>query len=187
MRFAVLLVLLTRAFVPIATDCGMIPPVEAPVIQPYAPIGQYGGHWGIDFAVPVGSAVRASDGGVVSFAGVVAGNRTLTVDHGGGLRSSYSYLSAIGVVAGSPVGRGERLGSSGLAHGTGAVHFSVRIDGSYVDPARLFDCLWPNAAAALRLVPVSRSSSRSAYPVERETRNSRRDFRSTAHRPSDRR
>lgn len=157
MNLAVLLVVLARAFVPIASDCVMIPPVEASVIQPYAPIGQYGGHWGIDFAVPVGSAVRASDGGVVSFAGVVAGNRTLTVDHGGGLRSSYSYLSAIGVGAGSPVGRGERLGSSGVAHGSEGVHFSVRIDGSYVDPARLLDCRRPNAAAALRLVPASRS------------------------------
>jgi murein DD-endopeptidase MepM/ murein hydrolase activator NlpD len=186
-HLAVLLVVLARAVAPIVVDCGLIPPVEATVIQPYAPIGRYGGHWGIDFAVPVGSAVLASDGGVISFAGVVAGNRTLTVDHGGGLRSSYSYLSAINVVAGSPIGRGEKLGSSGVAHGTEAVHFSVRIDGSYVDPTGLFDCLRPDSAGALRLVPVSRSSSRLAYPVERETRNTRRDFRSTAHRPSDRR
>ena len=156
MNLAVLLVVLARSLVPIASACVMIPPVEALVIQPYSPIGQFGGHWGIDFPVPVGSAVVASDAGVVSFAGMVAGNRTLTVDHGGGLRSSYSYLSATSVATGTPVGRGEKVGNSGVAHGTEAVHFSVRIHGSYVDPARLLDCHWPRMAAALRLVPVSR-------------------------------
>lgn len=185
MRYAVVLVLFAGAIVP--SDCGLIPPVDGAVIQSYAPIGSYDGHWGIDLTAPAGSEVVASDGGVVSFAGVVVGNRTVTVDHGGGVKSSYSYLSDLVVAAGTPVGRGELIGFSGVAHGTEAVHFSIRINGTYVDPLLLFECRRSRTSAALRLVPASLDAPRSAYPVEREARNSRRDFRSTAHRASDRR
>jgi len=52
---------------------GLSPPVEGPVVAPFAPEGRFAGHWGVDFAVSPGTPVLGADGGVVSFAGEVAG------------------------------------------------------------------------------------------------------------------
>jgi murein DD-endopeptidase MepM/ murein hydrolase activator NlpD len=110
---------------------------DAPEDDPFAP-----GHRGLDVGAPAGSAVRASAPGVVSFAGVVAGNRTVTLDHGGGLRTSYSYLATSAVRAGASVARGEIVGTVGAGHpGSGLpphVHLSSRQDGTYLDPLRLY-------------------------------------------------
>ena len=175
-------------FAPIADDClAMDPPVEgAAIIAEFEPSGLYAGHWGIDFGTPPGTEVVAGESGVVSFAGIVVGNRTVTVDHGGGMKSSYSYLSSISVEVGERVGRGRPVGSSGRAHGTEGMHFSVRIDGSYIDPRRMLSCSMLDPAAGLRLVPVSRRSRWSAYPVEGEKGHTRRNFRSASYRTSHR-
>ena len=182
MRFAVVLAVLTHSLVPAVSVCGgMDPPVAAAVIRPFAPIGRYDGHWGLDYGVISGTTVGAGDGGVVSFAGVVVGNRTVTVDHGGGVKSSYSYLSRIDTGVGDRLRKGDSIGLSGIAHGTDALHFSIRVAGSYIDPNRLLTCSLMNPAAGLRLVPTSRKSKRSAYPVGREKRHTRRHVRSTTH------
>ncbi len=85
-------------------------PVPGSVVAPFAPAGRYEGHWGIDLAARYGSPVRASGSGVVTFAGSVAGMRSVTIDHGGGLRSSVSYLSEILVEAGTAVDGRDRGG-----------------------------------------------------------------------------
>ena len=180
MRLAVVLAVLIRSFVPAVSGCGgMDPPVAGEVVRSFAPIGRYDGHWGLDYGVLSGRPVSAGDGGVVSFAGVVVGNRTVTVDHGGGVKSSYSYLSRIDTEVGDHLRRGDLIGLSGIAHGTDALHFSIRVAGSYVDPNRLLTCSLMDPATGLRLVPTSRKSKRSAYPVEREKRHTRRHVRST--------
>ena len=182
MRLAIVLAVLIRSFLPVVSDCGgMDPPVAGAVVRPFAPIGRYDGHWGLDYGVNPGTTITASDGGVVSFAGVVVGNRTVTVDHGGGVKSSYSYLSRIDTGVGDHLRRGDLIGLSGIAHGTDAFHFSIRVAGSYVDPNRLLTCSLKDPAAGLRLVPTSRKSKRSAYPVGREKRHTRRHVRSTTH------
>ena len=119
---------------------GMQLPVEGSAVQRFEPIGRYGGHWGIDISAPRGTPVSAADGGIVSFAGVVASNRTVTVGHGGGVKSSYSYLDSLDVAEGDRIERGDVLGWSGVAHGSEAVHFSIRIDGTYIDPMRMVSC-----------------------------------------------
>jgi murein DD-endopeptidase MepM/ murein hydrolase activator NlpD len=105
--------------------------------DPYAP-----GHRGVDVAAPGGSAVRASAAGVVSFAGSVAGNRSVTVDHGSGLLTSYSFLGSISVSKGAAVDQGEVVGTVGVGHpGSGLpphVHLSARRDGWYFDPLELY-------------------------------------------------
>lgn len=100
------------------------------------------GHRGVDVGAPQGSLVRASAVGVVSFAGSVAGNRTVTVDHGAGLLTTYSFLGTTLVTKGTPVERGEPIGTVGAGHsGSGAgshVHLSSRRDGAYFDPLELY-------------------------------------------------
>ena len=109
-------------------------PVPGRVVAPFAPVGQYEGHWGLDLEARHGTPVRAGGAGVVTFAGSVAGMRSATIDHGGGLRSSVSYLSEILVETGTRVVPGAVIAKSGRAHGEEALHFSVRIDGEYSDP-----------------------------------------------------
>lgn len=137
-----------------ANPCwGLRPPVEGPVVREFEPVGRFSGHWGLDWAVPSGTEVRPAGPGVVTFAGTVVSNQTVTVSHGGGLRTSYSYLSAVSVQRGDAVGSSTILGRSGEAHGAAALHFSVRVDGTYVNPHVFFRCS-TNPASGLRLIPA---------------------------------
>jgi murein DD-endopeptidase MepM/ murein hydrolase activator NlpD len=125
----------------LASSCPVSFPVPepAPVVRSFAPAGPFAGHWGVDLAVPPGTPVRSVARGVVTFAGSVAGTRSVTVDHGGGLRTTYSYLGSISVSPGSVVAGGV-LGGSGEDHGVAALHVSVRFGSRYVDPLRVLGC-----------------------------------------------
>ena len=89
------------------------PPVDGPVIAGYAPTGQYSGHWGVDYRAAPGTAVRAPVSGVVTFAGSVAGMRTLTIEPVPGFKVSLSYLGEVNVRAGARVTRGQVIARSG--------------------------------------------------------------------------
>ena len=108
------------------------PPVEAPVTDPFRPPEDpYGpGNRGIEYDTEPGDVVRAAASGTVVFAGAVAGTLHVTVDHGGGLVSSYSYLLRISVRVGANVAQGTVIGIAGER-----LHFGVRLDGAYTDPA----------------------------------------------------
>ncbi|KAB1503818.1 M23 family metallopeptidase [Corynebacterium sp. 320] len=67
------------------------------------------GHRGVDLAARPGQAIHASRGGVVYFAGVVAGTPVVSVMHPDGLRTTYEPVRA-GVAAGQRVRRGQTLG-----------------------------------------------------------------------------
>ena len=126
-----------------------VPPVDAPITDPYrAPATPYGpGNRGIEYATDRGTAVRASGEGVVAFAGVIAYERYVSIDHAGGIRTTYSYLLTIGVVAGQRVAQGDVVGTTGTR-----LHFGARRFGTYIDPASLFAGVVRRRA---RLVPVS--------------------------------
>jgi hypothetical protein len=114
---------------------GHVPPVEAPVADPFRPpAGPYGaGNRGIEYRTEPGTRVRASAAGTVSFAGAVGGALHVTVAHADGVRTSYSFLATAAVVEGQRVGQGEALGTSGAR-----LHFGARIGDAYFDPAALF-------------------------------------------------
>lgn len=105
--------------------------------DPYAP-----GHRGVDVGAPQGSQVRASAAGVVSFAGSVAGNLSVTIDHGGGLLSTYSFLGSAQVAKGASVAQAQVVGTVGVGHPSSGlpphVHLSARRDGFYFDPLELY-------------------------------------------------
>ena len=114
-------------------------PVAGPVIRgfdpPDSPFGS--GHRGIDIAAAVGTPVLAAAAGVVAFAGPVGGRLFVTVDHGAGLESTYSFLASIAVRRGAVVSAGDVVASSGAGH-VGIepphLHVGVRLDDVYVDP-----------------------------------------------------
>ncbi|WP_394288879.1 murein hydrolase activator EnvC family protein [Corynebacterium variabile] len=99
-----------------------LPPGAAPVVNHLRPVpgtvlvpadipdqNWLPGHRGVDLDAASGAAVRASAAGTVRFAGVVAGTPTVSVDHGGGLRTTYEPVLAQ-VRAGEQVSRGQILG-----------------------------------------------------------------------------
>ncbi len=133
--------------------CGLAPPVPGAVVAPFAPVGQYAGHWGVDLAVPLGGTVGAAGAGTVTFSGAIAGRLSLTINHGGGVRTSYSFLASLAVGRGAVVEAGRVVGTSGVHDGRPSVHVSLRLGERYLDPVPRFTC--PDSpAGALHLVPV---------------------------------
>ena len=63
----------------------LIAPVEGAMTEPFLPSGQYSGHWGVDFEAELGDEVRAPASGTVSFAGSVAGMKSVTIQPVSGL------------------------------------------------------------------------------------------------------
>ena len=132
-------------------------PVTGPVIRGYdPPEDPYGsGHRGIDIAAALGTPVRAADTGTVTFAGKVGGQLFVTVNHGGGLASTYSWVSALLVHKGDLVARGQTIALSGVGHPGSSfphLHFGVKLGGDYVDP---LDSLTPLLVGGMiRLAPL---------------------------------
>ncbi|MFQ5746806.1 MAG: M23 family metallopeptidase [Gemmatimonadota bacterium] len=99
--------------------------------------GASGAHEGMDIAIPIGSYVRASGGGVVVEAGSdeVYG-RYIRIDHGGGVSSLYAHNSWLFRARGDTVERGEIIALSGDTGRSTAPHLHLEVDrdGSPVDP-----------------------------------------------------
>ena len=94
-------------------------------------------HNGVDFASPKGTAIYAAYDGQVAAATYSAtmGNYVF-IDHGDGLYTIYMHASALYVKKGDVVAKGDTIaavGSTGRSTGN-HLHFSVRLNGSYVSP-----------------------------------------------------
>ncbi len=130
-------------------------PVDGPVVRAFvAPVSVYGaGHRGADLAAAPGTPVRAAGAGRVVFAGNVAGARHVVVLHAGGLRTSYSYLSAVSVGEGDVVAAGAVVGLSGADPDdpAPALHLGLRVGETYVDPMLLFRA--PDLTRLVHLAP----------------------------------
>ena len=94
-------------------------------------------HKGVDWATPVGTAVMASNAGVVTRAGWGKGyGYVIYISHADGRETRYGHLSKILVKVGQSVSQGEKIALSGnTGVSTGAhVHFEILIGGSQVNP-----------------------------------------------------
>jgi murein DD-endopeptidase MepM/ murein hydrolase activator NlpD len=105
---------------------------------PDSPFGP--GHRGVDLAGSAGSAIRAAGDGVVVFAGMVAGRPVVSVDHAGGLRTTYEPVDP-SVGAGTRVARGSVLGVLVPGHAgcpvAACLHWGLRRGETYLDPLAL--------------------------------------------------
>lgn len=94
-------------------------------------------HKGVDWAVPTGTAVRASCGGTVVSAGWASGyGYCVTLRHPDGRMTRYGHLSKILVSAGQKVDQNQKIALSGnTGRSTGPhLHFEILINGSQVNP-----------------------------------------------------
>lgn len=118
-------------------------PVPGPVVARFDAQAPYGpGHRGVDLATEPGEKVRAAARGRVAFAGAVAGQVWVSIDHPDGVRTSYGPLEGLRVATGQRVASGAVLGGATPGHradGRVAVHVGARRGGAYIDPLGLFE------------------------------------------------
>lgn len=112
-------------------------PVDPPhvIARPYiAPESRYAaGHRGIDIIAPAGVVYAPADG-VVRFAGTVVDRPVLSIEHPGGVITSYEPVVSP-LNAGDPVARGDAVGAVIAGHcTTPCLHFGVRVAGEYASP-----------------------------------------------------
>jgi murein DD-endopeptidase MepM/ murein hydrolase activator NlpD len=128
------------------------PPVATPVTGVFGSARVLNGvkqspHTGLDYHAAIGTRVRASNAGAILLArNLYYEGNCVIIDHGQGLLTFYMHLSRIEVKEGDKVASGQLLGLSGK---TGRVtgphlHFAVRWQGLYVDPATLIAILPPD-------------------------------------------
>ncbi|WP_228717348.1 M23 family metallopeptidase [Allosaccharopolyspora coralli] len=115
------------------------------VVRGYeAPSTPYGpGHRGVDLAGSLGQPVLAAGDGLVLFAAPLAGRPVVSIEHPGGLRTTYEPVTAT-VEVGDLVRRGESIGVLTGGHPECAVpepgaclHWGARRRLDYTDPLRL--------------------------------------------------
>jgi murein DD-endopeptidase MepM/ murein hydrolase activator NlpD len=96
-------------------------------------------HRGVDFGAPVGTPVRASSDGVVSFVGNHSGYGNLVVlKHSGNVSTAYAHLSAFAanLRVGDAIEQGQtigRVGATGRVTGP-HLHYEVRVNNVAYDP-----------------------------------------------------
>jgi murein DD-endopeptidase MepM/ murein hydrolase activator NlpD len=109
------------------------------------------GHRGVDLAGAPGSPVLSAGDGVIAFAGMVAGRPVVSVDHPGGLRTTYEPVHP-SVGAGQAVARGSPLGTLVAGHAgcpvAACLHWGLRRGEDYLDPLSLL------APPRVRLLPL---------------------------------
>lgn len=124
------------------------------------------GHRGVDLALRPGGAVLAAGGGTVAFAGTVAGVPVVSIDHPGGLRTTYQPVHAsvrVGdaVDEGQPIGTLARTASaaSASAGDHDGLHWGARTGpDAYIDPLSLLK------PPQIRLKPLDGEVTRAGAP-----------------------
>ena len=139
-RLLALLAVVAVSAAPAASSAAidLIQPVPGPISRHFEPppTPYSAGHRGIDFRAPVGTSVVAAAAGTVSFAGQVGGSLFVSIDHTGGLKTTYSFLSAVLVKKGQTVTQGQQIARSGpgAAGEDPNLHFGLRSGTDYLDP-----------------------------------------------------
>jgi murein DD-endopeptidase MepM/ murein hydrolase activator NlpD len=143
-----------------AATIDYIQPVGGPIVRHFEPppTPYTAGHRGIDIAAPVGTDVIAAAEGTVHFAGQVGGSLFVSIDHPDGIRTTYSFLSAVLVRAGAYVAQGQLIARSGPGHAGDPqpdLHFGALRAGAYIDPEQLLvDGVRRNIWRVVHLAPV---------------------------------
>jgi murein DD-endopeptidase MepM/ murein hydrolase activator NlpD len=117
-----------------------------PPAKPWLP-----GHRGVDLDAAPSTRVLAAGTGVVVFAGMVAGRPVVSVEHAGGLRTTYEPVLPV-VRAGQRVDAGTVLGTLLAGHAgcptAACLHWGLRAGEVYLDPLSLL------SRGRVRLLPL---------------------------------
>jgi murein DD-endopeptidase MepM/ murein hydrolase activator NlpD len=109
------------------------------------------GHRGVDLAGGAGAVVRAAGPGRVAFAGPIAGRGVVSIEHRGGLRTTYEPVTAT-VRAGDEVALGAAIGALASGHAgcpvAACLHWGLRRGDTYLDPLSLL------GLGRVRLLPL---------------------------------
>lgn len=129
---------------PAAGQGGWTAPASGPITSPFGyrthPIlGQRKLHEGTDLdGGGCWGPIYAASSGTVTFAGMDEETGTVTIDHGGGLTTSYLHVPQNGILvhAGDNVTAGQQIAQVGRTGWATAchLHFEVRLDGVPTDP-----------------------------------------------------
>lgn len=131
-----------------AFRAGFILPAEGPISGVYGSQRILNGeprrpHFGLDIAAPTGTAVIAPAAGTVALAepDLYFTGGTLMIDHGRGITSVFSHLSALTVSEGDFVAQGEKIGEIGATGRATGPHLDWRVNWFEVrlDPALLLN------------------------------------------------
>lgn len=99
-------------------------------------------HGAIDFAVPLGTPVKATNNGVVLYSGFLqlTGN-TVVVEHGYGLKSWHYHMDTRNVKTNDTIKAGDILGTVGTTgFSTGPhLHFGFSVNNVFVNPKTIID------------------------------------------------
>ncbi len=123
------------------------------VVRPFDPPPEpwLSGHRGVDLqAAADGVPVTSPADGVVAFVGVVVDRPVITIDHGGGLRSSFEPVRSH-LHQGEQVRKGQEIGvlEPGHCGQLPCVHWGVRRGEEYVDPLAFVMDLRPSVLLPL--------------------------------------
>jgi len=135
-----------------------VPPVDVPIAVGFArPACDYcPGHRGVEYHPPVAVAVRAVAGGVVSYAGRVAGTLYVVVGQPDGVRATYGMLLTRVVGEGDGVAAGQVVGYSSTR-----LYFGLRdAQGRPIDPTGMLG-RWVGRP---RLIPSDGTVARAGPP-----------------------
>jgi murein DD-endopeptidase MepM/ murein hydrolase activator NlpD len=105
-------------------------------------LNKWGAHKGVDYAAAIGTKVKVTADGVITFAGSQSGyGNVVMVDHQGRYSTVYGHLSrfASGLRRGQRVSQGDIIayvGKTGLATGP-HLHYEFKIKGQHYDPLRV--------------------------------------------------
>lgn len=98
-------------------------------------------HYGVDIAAPRGTKVKAPAGGIATLVhdGMFFSGKTLIIDHGHGLSSTFLHLSRIHVKQGEKIVQGQTIADVGASGRVTGPHLDWRINwfDQRLDPALL--------------------------------------------------
>jgi murein DD-endopeptidase MepM/ murein hydrolase activator NlpD len=116
-------------------------PIEGPLISKFGPKPDGKHNDGINIAVPVGSEVRASQNGVVAYAGneLRGYGNLILIRHSDGWMTAYAHNDTLLVEKGEAVRRGQVISWSGKSGRVSRpqAHFEIRRNGKPQDPLLL--------------------------------------------------
>jgi len=91
----------------------------------------------------------------------VGGSLFISIDHPDGVRTTYSWLSAVSVKRGDAVTGGQVIGATGHGHPDVAephLHFGARVGDTYIDPMTLLEP--GDVSGLIHLAPLAEPRSR---------------------------